>query len=191
MRRSLLLVVLVLLLVAMTVAPVTAKSHDEGVTKTTYYACEQFGFPDLSEAEFNYAGGTGHGWGLKGTATEYVWDGSDWKYAGWNETVFNLNGKAEPGSPFFTWTHPFLWGTFHINLNQNGWDIGEYMGTWSLRLDEDSNNGADTARGKEVDGKRLSKDDLDPDLSMFPAGSLDLLPPGCSPIMFTIIDPGK
>ena len=191
MKRSLLLVVMVLVLLAMTAAPGVAAGN--GAEKTDYFGCEVFGPPTFTpDTTVKYSGNTVHVRGLLAEATEYVWDGSAWKEAGTNSTVWNINAKGAPDDPFFFgWSDIFLWGTFHIDLNQNGFEIGEYTGRWNLLIDDNPNKGPDTARGTEVDGKRLSKDDLDPDLANFPEGSLDLLPPGCGPIMITIIDPGK
>lgn len=192
MRRGFLLVLFVLVLLAMTAAPVTADAHNNGATKTIHYGCEIFGPPDFSEATVNFSGNTVHIRGIVASAYEFIWDGSAWALAGMNDTVWNLNAKGTPADEFFVgWSDIFLWGTFHIDLNQYGFDIGEYTGNWRLHVDDDPNKGADTARGTEVGGDRLSKDDLDPDLAAFPDGSLALLPGGCSPIMITIIDPGK
>ena len=190
MRRSLLLVVMVLVLLAMSAVPGVAAGN--GAEKTEYYGCEVFGSPDFSEATMKYSGNTVHVRGLRAEAIEYIWTGNAWEIAGTNNTVWNINAKGTDEDPFFIgWSDVFLWGTFHIDLNQHGFDIGEYTGRWNLLIDDNPNKGPDTARGSEVDGKRLSKDDLDPDLADFPAASLASLPLGCGPIMFTIIDPGK
>ena len=190
MRRSLLLVVMVLALLATTAAPGVAAGN--GAEKTPYFACEVFGDPDFSEATTKFAGNTVHIRGVVAEATEYIWTDSAWKVAGTNSTVWNINAKGTAlDVPFVGWSDIFLWGTFHIDLNQNGFEIGEYTGSWNLLIDDNPNQGPDTTRGNEVDGKRLHKGDLNPDLADFPAGSLEALPPGCGPFTFTIIDPGK
>lgn len=193
MRKSLLLVSLVLLLIGVAAVPVAADAHTNGATKTVYYGCEIFGEPSFTpETTVRFSGNTVHIRGLVADAQEFIWDGSSWSEAGTNSTVWNLNAKGTPDDPFFFgWSDIFLWGTFHIDLNQFGFDIGEYTGHWRLHADDDPYTGADTARGTEVGGDRLSKDDLDPDPAEFPEGSLALLPEGCGPIMITIIDPGK
>jgi len=191
MRRSLLLVVMVLVLLAVSALPGVAAGN--GAEKTDYYGCEVFGEPFFTpDTTVKYSGNTVHVRGLLAEATEYIWTGTDWEEAGTNSTVWNINAKGTAGDPFFFgWSDIFLWGTFHIDLNQHGFAIGEYTGRWNLLIDDNPNLGPDTARGNEVNGKRLSKDDLDPDPADFPEGSLALLPEGCGPIMFTIIDPGN
>ena len=174
MRKSLLLVLLVVVLLAMTAAPGVA-APGNGAEKDTYYVYECFGAPDMSMGTVWEAGPTLHVRGWLGEAVELFYDETleAWLPGGENHTVINFNAKTPPSPMDFPLEPWRLWGTFDIELD----GIGNFEGTWSTGM----------ATGKEVGGERLMKTDLRPEsIDDFPAPG----PVGCSPIVITIIDPG-